>query len=135
MAERIPARLTAAEGRRFGLTVGAAFCVIAALVWWRSHQTVATVLGGIGGLLVLAGLAIPAHLGPVERAWMGMAHVISKVTTPIVMGAMYLLVITPVGFLRTRLSRNPLVHVKAENSYWRSRPDGARRSKTMERQF
>ena len=90
MATRVPARLTTAQGRRFGLTVGGAFLVFAAIAYWRGHSTSTAVLGGLGATLALAGLIIPAHLGPVERAWMRLAHLISKVTTPIVMGVMYL---------------------------------------------
>jgi len=135
VAEGIRARLTASEGRRFGLTVGTAFAVFAGIAWWRAHPSVAAVLGSLGGLLILAGLLIPTRLGPVERAWMRLAHLISKVTTPIVMGGMYLFVLTPVGFLRRRLGGNPLVHAPAERSYWRARPEGSRRSSNLSRQF
>ena len=69
MAAGIPARLTAAQGRRFGLTVGGAFLVFAAIAWYRGHPTSTMVLGTLGGGLSLAGLVIPTLLGPVERAW------------------------------------------------------------------
>jgi Saxitoxin biosynthesis operon protein SxtJ len=134
MAEGIPARLTAAEGRRFGLTVGLAFCFFGAIAWWRDHAMMSSALAGLGALLIAAGLAIPTQLGPVERAWMRLAHLISKVTTPIVMGAMYLLVLTPVGWVRRRFSGNPLVHAEVERSFWRIRPEGSRRSR-LDRQF
>ena len=135
MAERIRPRLTAAQGRRFGLTVGAAFAVFAGIAWWRGHPTTFTVLGSLGGLLIVAGLVVPTLLGPVERAWMALAHVISKVTSPIVMGVMYLLVLTPVGFLRRGFGGNPLVHALDKQSYWRTRPENARRSASLTRQF
>jgi hypothetical protein len=135
MATGIRTRLTRSAGRRFGLTVGLAFLVFAGIAWWRDHQMVSTVLASLGGALVLAGLLIPTELGPVERAWMGLAHAISKVTTPIVMGIMYLLVLTPVGILRCRLGSNPLVHAPTNDSYWQSRPEGARRTRSMSRQF
>ena len=135
MATGIRPGLTAAAGRKFGLTVGAAFLVIAGIVWWRDHVTVATVLASLGGTLALAGLVIPSRLGPVERAWMGLSHAISKVTTPIVMGVMYLLVLTPVGFIRCRLGGSPLVHAPTDRSYWRSRPENARRTASLSRQF
>jgi hypothetical protein len=135
MAEGIRARLTAAEGRRFGLTVGGAFLVLGALAWWRGNPTVAMTLGGLGGALALSGLAIPTHLGPVERAWMKLAHAISKVTTPIVMGVMYLGVLYPTGVLRRALGGNPLVHQPVEDGFWRHRPEGGRRSASMSRQF
>ncbi len=128
-------RLTTAEGRRFGLTVGLAFAVFAGVAWWRAHPTASTVLGSLGAVLILAGLLIPTMLGPVERGWMGLAHLISKVTTPIVMGLMYLLVLTPVGFLRRSFGGNPLVHAPAERSYWRARPANARRTASLSRQF
>ena len=136
MAKGIRTRLTASEGRRFGLTVGAAFAVFAGIAWWRAHPTVSTVLASLGGALVLAGLLIPTLLGPVERAWMALAHLISKVTTPIVMGVMYLLVLTPVGFLRCRFGGNPLVHAPAETELLASRARKAsRRSSSLSRQF
>jgi hypothetical protein len=126
MAAGIPARLTPAQGRRFGLTVGAAFLVLAAITWWRDYPTATAVLGSIGSLLAAGGLIVPQHLGPVERAWMRMAVAISKVTTPIVMGIMYLLVLTPTGYLRRAFGGNPLVHEPEEASYWKRRPEGER---------
>lgn len=134
MAAGVPARLTAAQGRRFGLTVGGAFLLFAAIAWWRGHPTTTTVLGSLGGALAVAGLVIPTLLGPVERGWMKLAHLMSKVTTPIVMGVMYLLVLTPVGLLRRTFGGNPMVHTPEGGSYWKSRPKG-RRSGNLSRQF
>ena len=134
MATRIPARLTTAQGRRFGLTVGGAFLVFAAIAYWRGHPTSTAVLGGLGATLALAGLIIPTHLGPVERGWMRLAHLISKLTTPIVMGLMYLLVLTPVGLLRRLFGGNPMGHAERGASYWHPRPEG-QRAGNLTRQF
>jgi len=134
MAAGIPARLTAAQGRRFGLTVGAAFLVFAGIAWWRGNATATTVLTALGGSLSVAGLLIPTYLGPVERAWMKLAHLISKVTTPIVMGVMYLLVLTPVGVLRRAFGGNPMVHAPEGAGYWKPRPEG-QRAGNLQRQF
>jgi uncharacterized membrane protein len=135
VAARIPARLTAAEGRRFGTTVGGAFLVLAGILWWRGRPIVAGVLAALGGVFVLGGLVIPTYLGPVERAWMRMAHLISKVTTPIFMAVMYFVVITPTALLRRTLGSNPLVHRPNQQGYWQPRVGEARRSAGMERQF
>lgn len=134
MAAGVPARLTVAQGRRFGLTVGSAFLLFAAIAWWRGHPISSSVLAGLGGLLLLAGLVIPTHLGPIERAWMGLAHAISKVTTPIVMGVMYLAVLTPIGLARRMLGGNPMVHAAERASYWKARPEG-RRGGNLMRQY
>jgi len=127
--------LTAAQGRRFGLTVGGAFLVLSAIAWWRGHPVTLTVLGSLGTVLVLAGLAVPTYLGPVERAWMGLAHAISRVTTPIFMGVVYFLVITPVGALKRLVGRNALHHREHDGSYFHVRPEGSRRSADLRRQF
>jgi Saxitoxin biosynthesis operon protein SxtJ len=132
LATGIPARLTPAEGRKFGFTVGAAFLVLAGIAWWRGHPVTAPVLASLGGLLVLAGLAVPTRLGPVSRAWMGLAHAISKVTTPIFLGVAYFGVITPVGLVRRALGRNPLPRPAAGQSGWAPR---AATTSDLERQF
>ena len=108
--------------------------VIAGIVLWRGRHGVGIVLGALGVLLALAGLLIPRRLGPIERAWMSLAHVISKVTTPIVMGIIYLLVVTPFGFGRRLFGGNPLEHQSDEYGFWRERSTDRRRS-NLSRQF
>ena len=108
MAHRSPARLSPAEGRRFAFTLAAAFGVFTALLWWRGRETPAAVTATASVAFALAGLLVPGRLGPVQRAWMGLAHAISRVTTPIFMGVVYFLVITPVGIIRRAVGGNPL---------------------------
>ena len=131
MAHSVPARLTPAEGRKFGVQVGLAFLALAAFVWWRGKVGVAPWLGGLGVALLLAGLAVPGLLGPVYRAWMGLALAISKVTTPILMAIIYFVVITPIGLLLRVLGKDPL----SGGGRWMARPVGAPDPKRMERQF
>ncbi len=133
MAARIPARLTVAQGRRFGLTVGTAFLLVSAFTWYRGHVTFAVASGSVGAALVLAGLMAPTRLGPFERTWMRMAHAISRVTVPITMALIYFVVITLVGQLRKAIGGDPLRHGRHERTFWKSRHAGGPTS--MERQF
>jgi hypothetical protein len=134
LAQGIPARLTAAEGRKFGLTVGIAFVVLAALARWRGQPAAAVVLLAVGGVLMAGGLVSPTRLGPIQRGWMSLAHAISKVTTPIVMGAVYFVVLAPVGFVMRALGRNPMVREESDGSFWVTRTAKDGRG-TMEHQF
>ena len=135
MAERVPARLTAAEGRKFGLTVGIAFLALGSFAMWRGKQRTAMVMLSLGGVLVVAGLVVPTLLGPVERAWMALAHAISKVTTPIFMGIVYFLVITPIGFIR-RMSNGRMGAPKSSSvSNWDAHVPAVSVRESMERQF
>lgn len=132
MAGRIPTRLSPAEGRKFGVTVGLAFAVLAGITWWRDHPLMMQIFGGLSGALILAGLTIPGKLGPVFRAWMGFAHLISRVTTPIFLAIVYFLVIAPIGLLMRLFGKNPLQHKPEEGSLWLSRSEGRG---TMSNQF
>jgi hypothetical protein len=145
MAAGIPARLTptplthkamtAAAGRTFGLTVGGAFVGIGLVMLWRGHLTRATVVLTLGGVVALAGLVIPTRLGPVERAWMGLAHLLSKVTTPLFMGLVYFGVLTPLGVLRKLVGGGRLSPTTREASRWMVPTAPADRRERMERQF
>ena len=135
LANAIPARLTPHEGRRFGLTVGAAFLVLGAILWWRGREFGMIITAALGGSLILGGLAIPGQLSPVYRAWMGLAHLLSKITTPIFMGVIYFLVLTPVGLVLRLLGRRPLRRKRLEDGFWVDRSKDADRRGTMERQF
>lgn len=134
LATAIPAGLSPREGRKFGLTVGAAFLVLAALLWWRGRPA-APWFGGLGATLALAGLLIPARLGPVQRAWMGLAHLLSRVTTPVFMSLVYFLVLTPIGLIMRAFGRNPMSAKSHGGSFWALRLGAQEQRSSMERQF
>jgi len=118
LAAGIPARLTPAEGRKFGFTVGAAFAVLAGITWWRDHALLMQIFGGLAAALLVAGAVIPGQLGPVYRGWMKLALMISKVTTPIFLGIVFFVVITPIGLLMRLFGKNPLRHPTENGSFW-----------------
>ncbi len=133
MATGIPARLSRREGRKFGLTVGTAFLVLGGVAQWRDHEAISFGLWAIGGSLLLAGLLFPARLGPVQRGWMGMAHAISKVTTPVFMGIMYFVVFAPMGAVMRLFGHNSLTTHHGGDSVWVPRAAG--QQSDLERQF
>jgi hypothetical protein len=135
VATGIPARLTPEEGRKFGSTVGAAFLALSGLLWWRGRHSAALVCMALGSVLALAGLVVPARLEPVYRAWMGLAHLLSRVTTPVFMGIVYFLILTPTGGIMRLFGRNPIRRPLSEGSFWVRRPSGDGRRGKMKHQF
>ena len=133
MATGIPARLTPAEGRRFAFPVGGAFAVLAAVALWRHHPVSWRVLAGLSAALFIAGSLIPCRLGPVQRGWMAFAHVLSKVTTPILMGVIYFVILTTIGLVTRLFGRNSMRHAEQQGSFWITPPSGGRSD--MEHQF
>jgi hypothetical protein len=120
--DRVPAGLTpftARDGRKFAFPVGTAFLVLAGIAFWRHPQALTwKVLGGLGGVLWVLGAIMPAQLGPVYRGWMGFAKVLSKFTTPIFMGVVYYVVLTPIALGMRLFGRNKMRHKLENGSYW-----------------
>lgn len=121
---------TASDGRKFAFPVGIAFLLLAGLLFWREKETLYRIAGGLGGVLIVAGVVMPAYLGPVYRGWMKMALAISKLTTPIFMGVVYFLVMTPTGLIMRAFGKKPIRHAERNGSFWQStdgRPRGGLR--------
>ena len=113
--------------------MGGAFLVLGVLLWWRAKPA-APVFGAFGALLALAGAVIPSRLGPIQRGWMALAHLISRVTTPLFMGIVYFGVLTPVGMIKRAFGSNPVASRAQAGSYWVVRRDDVTQ-RSMERQF
>lgn len=137
MAESDTTRLTKAEGRRFAWTLAIAFGIIAAVAMWRGRERVALVLAVVAGLCFVAGGVVPTRLGPVEKAWMSLAHAISRVTTPVFMAVVYFLILTPTGLVRRAFAGRGISPDRSKSTFWIDRPKIEREAlrRRMERQF
>ena len=126
----------AASNRSFGLTFAVVFLIIAlwpllegeVLHWWAGVLSAA--------FLAIAGLR-PSLLAPLNRGWMAFGRALNSLMTPLIMGFLFFLVVTPVAFLMRSFSKVPIPlgfdqHAK---SYWLERqppgPDGS----SMKNQF
>ena len=134
MERGVPAGLTPAEGRRFGLMVGGVFLLSGVISRWRGHQVAPLVLWVLGATLVLAGLVIPGRLEPVYRRWMGLTLMLAKVTTPIFMGLVYFGLFTPMGLIRQLFRKNALVR-RDRGTFWVTRQPGPGRRSDLNRQY
>jgi cell division protein FtsW (lipid II flippase) len=126
----IIARRAAREGRVFAFTLAGGFLVWGLLALRKDRHTAAAIGFAFAAVSLLVGVLVPGRLGPARRAWMRLGEAIGALTTPVLMAALYYLVVTPMAMLR-RLRRRPL---PAKNSRWHQRaplPPASR----MERQF
>jgi polyferredoxin len=94
--------------RRFGLTVGGIFGLIALWPWLvRGGPIRWWALIGAVGLLMPAILA-PAILRPVHRIWMKAGHVLGWVNTRILLGIVFYGIVTPLGLIRRMLGKGSI---------------------------
>lgn len=126
--------------RSFGLVVGAVLLGIAGVVCWRQGWTVpraALWLAAPGGLLVLLGLVAPLLLRPAYRLWMGLALVLGFVMTRVLLTAVFLLTILPLGLVFRLIGKDPLDRKidRTVPSYWRPKEYHDPSPKRLERYF
>jgi hypothetical protein len=93
--------------RSFGLVFAAVFLVIAALPLAFGGGVRLWSLG-VAALFALAALAAPRVLAPLNRVWLKFGLLLHRVVSPIVLGIMFFLVITPIGLLMRALGKDPL---------------------------
>jgi predicted membrane metal-binding protein len=122
--------------RSFGITfavVGAFFALWPLLDgeaprWW---------LLAIAAALLAISVTAPHILRPLNRIWLTIGLLLNKIVSPIVLGVIFYLVLTPVGFLM-RLAGKDALRLRFEKgarTYWILREPPGPAPKSMSRQF
>ena len=123
--------------REFGLVVGGVFVLLG--VWWLYRGKFASgahVVIPLGSLLVLLGLIWPRALVLPNRAWMLLAEGLSFVTTRIILGVVFFLVVTPIGIVKRLSGWDPLSRRSPRSaSYWRPYAERQRDPRHYEKMY
>jgi hypothetical protein len=108
------------EERQFGRTVGVVFLVLSAWFVYRGRYLGAVpYLAIIGALLAGLALAWPRALVQPFRAWMALAEAMAFVSSRIILSLVFLLVVTPLGFVMRRTRWDPLQRrADRKATYW-----------------
>jgi hypothetical protein len=123
--------------RRFGLLFTAVFAVVgiyANLKGW--NQTTVFSLVGLSGLIALITLSVPKLLAPFNRLWFELGQLMGRIVSPIVLGAIFFLILTPVALVTRLFGRDELrLKRKAATSYWIDRTNENSPAETFKNQF
>lgn len=105
--------------RKFGRSM-LIFGLVFALWFWFKHAPVAAwAFAGLGVFCFVTSLFVPAAARVVYVAWMALAWLLGQIVTPLIMGALYYLVITPIGLI-LRLTGHDRLRLKKpqDASFW-----------------
>ena len=96
-------------------------------VWWPI---------GIGTGFALSALLAPRLLAPLNRAWMRLGLLLGSVITPLIMGLIFFLILTPIAWLARRRGVDPMRRKfdPAAKSYWIEREPPGQDPSTMGKQ-
>jgi carbamoyltransferase len=108
------------DARRFGFLIGGVFLLVAA---FAESPVVRVSALAVATILMACGASSPRTLIPVRSAWMTGARLISRVTTPVIMTIVYVVVLTPMALVARAVGHRPF-GPRAAGTRWviRDRP-------------
>lgn len=122
--------------RSFGLVFAGLFAIIALWPLKAGGEMRLWALGVAAGFLIAA-LAKPGLLKPLNLVWFKFGMVLHHVVTPVVMGLVFFLTVTPIGLLRRAAGKDSM-RLKRQTglaSYWIDRAPPGPAPESMKNQF
>ena len=125
--------------RSFGLLFGAVFALVAAYGWLSKAWSSVVLLSLVGVALafVLLGFVAPKVLTPLNWLWFQLGQLLGKIVSPLVLGAIFFLMLTPVSLV-TRLFGRDELRLKrkaSQTSYWLDRAPPGPAPESFKNQF
>ena len=95
--------------RNFGIMFGAMITLLFGLLLpWLFDHAVPLWPWLVLALVIAWGLVAPSTLRPLYKVWMTFGLFMSRFTTPLIMGLVFYIVITPAGFIFRLFARDPM---------------------------
>ena len=95
--------------REFGLLTGAIVAVLFGLFFpWLLEFSIPLWPWLVGAVLGIWGLAAPDSLRPVYNGWMKFGLLLSKITTPIILGVVFFIVMLPIALIMRLFGHDPM---------------------------
>jgi hypothetical protein len=108
--------------RSFGVSVGIVLCVIAALLLWRGRMLRAEILGGVGVVLLAAGLLYPPVLKWPSAGWWRFSRALGYVNARILLTLLFSLVLLPLSIVWRLTGKDPLGRRRRQWPGWSPYP-------------
>lgn len=123
--------------RNFGVTFGCVFTALALWAAWKHNAHAAWIVGAVAALCFALGALAPRVLHPLNVAWARLGWLLNLIVSPIVMGAIFFLVITPVALVMRARGRDVLQRRfdSQRRSYWLERTPPGPETANFPRQF
>lgn len=139
MHEHTPCHAPQVQGssdRSFGFVFAVVFAIIALYPLVNSNGIRIWAIAASGVFLLLAVL-VPHILAPVNRLWTKFGLLLNKIVSPIALGILFFLVVTPTGLLMRLFGKDPLRlrFDPAAESYWIKRDPPGPTADSLKNQF
>lgn len=122
--------------RKFGATGAAVFAALAAYAYWNDRGPLAIAALIVAVLFAGATLLAPQALTHLNRLWFGLGMLLGRITSPVVLGLIFFVLITPVALVMRLFGRDDLrIKKRSVESYWVDRSPPGPPSDSFKNQY
>ena len=117
--------------KNFGITFFFVFLILS-LIFFFKNILISFFFLLISFIFLILGIKNSKILNPFNILWFKFGLILGKVVSPIIIGIIYFLVITPIGFLMKYIFLKNLLNIKKNtkiNTYWKTRSEKTYRMK------
>ena len=123
---------SSSSNRSFGIVFFAFFLIVGLLPIYN-YSTIRTWAIVVALIFLILGILNSKYLTPLNKIWIKFGLLLGKIVSPIVMGIIFFIVITPIGFIMKLFGQDLLNKKYSQNSsYWINRKD---KFGSMKKQF
>jgi hypothetical protein len=120
MSDRIvSAPPTLPTNQKFGWFFVALFAAFGAYAYWKELGVVSAASLSFSVLIATVTTISPQMLSPINRLWYSLGILLGKVVSPIVLGIIFFVLITPISLITRLFGRDELkMKKRSVDSYW-----------------
>lgn len=124
------------SNQKFGGFFTLVCTIVAAYAYWKSWGTITLVALALVVLFAVATFFSPSILAPLNRLWHGLGIILGKIVSPIVLGVIFFVLITPVSLMTRLFGRDELkLKKRSVESYWVERSPPGPASDSFKNQY
>lgn len=126
----------APSNRSFGFFFAFLMMAIALYSYANESEKTAFIFSVGSGIFLLASIFCDRYLAPLNDLWMRLGLLLGMLVNPLVIGAIFFLVLTPVGLLMRFAGRDELrLVLQQRETHWRTREKPERDQTSFKNQF
>jgi len=124
------------SNKKFGTFFCIVFLVLGAYFYWIKYFTLSYVFASLGLITLILTIIKSSLLLPFNKLWMGLGFLLGMIISPIVLGAIFFLIFTPIALITKLIGRDELkLRNKTKETYWVKRDLGRFSPESFKNQF
>lgn len=122
--------------RKFGFFFTAVFVLAGAYFFNEASLVLSYVFSGVAGIFFVVTLLKEELLLPLNKLWMRFGLLLGMIVSPIVLGAIFFIILTPISILMRTFGRDELrLKISGRKSHWKNRSNESVQTDTFKNQF